>query len=73
MYDSDSAFSIVMNSYMSDGIPISPISNEVGFDMPGNVTPNALALDLVKNLTRTLSTSHDQLELETGSSAINNS
>ena len=73
MYDSDSAFSIVMNSYMSDGIPISPIGDEVGFDMPGHATPNALTLDLVKNLTRTLSTSHDQSGLEKGSSAVDNS
>lgn len=73
MYDSDSAFRNVMNSYMSDGIPISSIGNEVGFDMPGNATPNALALDLVKNLTRTLSTSHDQSGLDKGSSALNNS
>ena len=73
MYDTDSTFRIVTNSYMSDGIPISPIGNVVGFDMPGNATPNALALDLVKILIRTLSTPHDQSGLDKGSSALKDS
>lgn len=57
MYDSDSSFSIMMNSYMSDGIPIVPSGSGLGFDVPGNATASSLTLNLVTNLTRTLPTS----------------
>ena len=56
MYDSDSAFSVVMNSYMSDGIPVFPPSNGLG-----NTTLKSLTLDVISNLTRTLPLSEYKL------------
>lgn len=52
MYDSNSAFSIIMNSYMSDGTPVVPIGS--GLHVPGNATRNPLTLGFIANLTRTL-------------------
>ncbi len=51
MYDSNSAFTIIMNSYMSVGDPIAPNSDLTGVDMSGNKTLNLLTLDDIKNLT----------------------
>ena len=60
MYDSNSPFTIVMNSYMSDGVPVVPISNADNFDVDmdllvGNTTRTAVTTaDVMANLTRTL-------------------
>lgn len=55
MYTSDSPFSILMNSYMSDGTPVVPIKNGLDFGVSGNATRNSLSLSLFTNMTRTLS------------------
>ena len=52
MYTSDSPFSILMNSYMSDGTPVVPI---IDFGVSGNATQNPPNLSLLTNMTRTLS------------------
>ena len=54
MYDSDSAFSIIMNSYMSDGAPVVPITDGLGFDVLGNATLSSPTVNVITNLTRTL-------------------
>ena len=51
MYDSNSVFTIVMNSYMSVGHPIAPNDDPTGVEMSGNASLNLLTLDDVANLT----------------------
>ena len=52
MYDSDSPFSIVMNSYMSDAQPVVPINNGLEFVQPDNGTLSRVTLDVIANMTR---------------------
>ncbi len=54
MYDNDSAFSTIMNSYMSDGVPVVPLTNGLGVDVLGNATLNPLTVDVITSLNRTL-------------------
>ena len=61
VYDSDSPFSILVNSYMSDGTPIVPISNGVGVGVPGNATLSSPSPGLFTNMTRTLLPSEYEL------------
>ncbi len=61
MYDSNSAFTIVMNSYMSVGDPIAPNNDLTGFGMEGNKTLNLLTLDDIANLTHVPETSEYKL------------
>ena len=61
MYDSDSAFSIVMNSYMSDAEPVVPINNALETSEPRNATLSTLTLDVIANMTRMPSASEYKL------------
>ena len=61
MYDSNSLFSNVVNRYMSDGVPIVPISDPNGLELPGNMTLDSPTLNLIANLTQTLSSSEYKL------------
>ena len=61
IYDSDSPFSILVNSYMSDGTPIVPISNGVGVGVLSNTTLSPPSPGLFTNMTRTLLPSEYEL------------
>ena len=52
MYDSDSPFSIVLNSYMSDPKLVAPINDGLELAQPGNGTLSLLTLDVIANMTR---------------------
>ena len=61
IYDSDSPFSFLINSYMSDGTPVVPISSGVGVGVLGNATRSPPSLGLFTNMTRTLLPSEYEL------------
>lgn len=53
IYDSNSPFNdVIMNKYMSEGLPITPTSIGLGSDAVRNATVNSLTLDVIMNLTR---------------------
>ena len=54
VYDSNSAFSNVMNKYMSYGSPVIPISSSIGQDVLGNATLDYQTADVIAKLTATL-------------------
>lgn len=61
MYDRDSMFNIIMNSYMSDGAPIVPDNNGDQTSLLGNGSLNLPSLSQLANMTRTLSPSEYKL------------